>query len=721
MVKRLFFVLLVVAFMCSINNPVIAQEEREAEDIEEFSLEELLNVEITTAGRQPEKISEIPASIVLVTREDIEKYGYQSLTEILQNIPGLYLSDDYFNRNFGVRGFWTFEANRNVAILVNDVPQLEYIGSSNSLEQINMPVEAIDRIEIVRGPMSVIYGSGAFFGAINIFTNKVEEGNEISQVSASIGSEKTYRMFARASGITGDFQYAFNAAYFDSEGMNKPFDEIANPLVLSAYGVPAGKTTEGILENTGKFFNFSGKFKGFSFDGSYSENERDVFLALPSVSDGSNVFYRSLRMEFGYEHEFSETARAEARFGFFKDIWTFDYDYLFPGSYFTSTNSAAGFRAELNMFFNPTPALNITLGASYNRVYDIHVDVDMTLFGFPNYLMTLSEGEALIIQSVFTQLNFKISDKFKIVAGARVEQVPEYHLEDTYNRGLAGYTPPGAPAPLTEIHNEAVYSQKDPQFIPRVALIYSINEKNYLKFLYGKAINRPSFFQSRDLLAFPTSTPLAPEEIQTLELNYIGTLSPRFSVSLSVFHNILDKLIYRSLFFIGTAYFSYFANVGNVNTTGAELTLQASPTDDFQFELSGTYQDTKDKREGFEDIDVGYAPKFLGYIKASYFFTKDISIAVTGNYVGEMESYYDDTLTPPARLGAPVDGYFLLGANLRIRNLFEKGLFLNLRVSNVLNQEFYYPSTANSNVYINNGYLGKGVSFLATMGWRFQP
>jgi outer membrane receptor protein involved in Fe transport len=721
MVKRLFFVLLMVAFIFSINPPVLAQEEREAEDIEEFSLEELLNVEITTAGRQPEKISEIPASIVLVTRRDIEKYGYQSLEEVLQNIPGLYLVDDYFYQNFGVRGFWSFDANRNLAILVNDVPRLEYVGSSNFLEHMNIPVEAIDRIEVVRGPMSVIYGSGAFFGAINIFTNKVEEEGEVSQVSASIGSEKTYNLFARASGVTGDFQYAFNAAYYYSEGINEPLDKMADPLVLVAYGVPADRTTEGILDNTRKYFNFSGKFKGFSFDGSYTENAKEVFLALPSVSDGSSVLFGALRMDFGYEFEFSEYAKAVAKFGFFQDKLKFlDYDYLFTGIYATQTNLATGFRAELNMFFTPTPSLNITLGASYNRVYDIDVDVDIPAFGFQNYLMTLSEGEALITQAVFTQINLKISNRFKIVAGARLEQVPEYQIEDTYNRGLSGFTPPGG-VPLSEIHNEAIYSQKDPQFIPRVALIFSLNEKNYIKLLYGKAINRPSFFQSRDLLVYPTSTPLEPEEIQTLEFNYIGTLSPRFSLSLSVFHNILDKLIYRSLFPVSGALVSYFANVGNINTTGAELTLQASPSDDFQLELSGTYQDTTDKREGFEDIDVGYAPKFLGYFKASYFFTADISLAVTGNYVGEMESYYDDTLSPPARLGAPVDGYFLLGANLRIRDLFKKGLFLNFRVSNVLNQEFFYPATANSNLYIDKGYLGKGVSFLATMGWRFQP
>ena len=180
MVKKLGCVLIVSLFLITvtilINTPLLAQEEdedkKQQEKTEEFleslTLEELLSLEITTAGKKKEKISDIPASVVVVTREDIETYGYQSLEEILRNIPGLYFTDDYFTQNFGVRGFWTNDPLRNVIILVNDVPQREYVVSSNFLEQINIPPEAIDRIEVIRGPMSVMYGTGAFFGAINI-------------------------------------------------------------------------------------------------------------------------------------------------------------------------------------------------------------------------------------------------------------------------------------------------------------------------------------------------------------------------------------------------------------------------------------------------------------------------------------------------------------------------------------------------------------------------
>ncbi|MCP5107930.1 MAG: TonB-dependent receptor, partial [bacterium] len=241
------------------------------------------------------------------------------------------------------------------------------------------------------------------------------------------------------------------------------------------------------------------------------------------------------------------------------------------------------------------------------------------------------------------------------------------------------------------------------------------------KILYGQAINRPSFFMNIDLLDFG-GAPLKPETIQTIELNYIGQLSPKFSVSFSLFRNMLDQLIYRSQFFVGGTYINYFANVGEMTTNGLELTLTARPSQKLHLEFSATYQDTKDNRPSagginYGDIEVGYSPNFLGYVKAAFSFNKDISLAVTGNYVGAMESYYDDTIG--ARLGDKVDSYFLLGANLRFRNLFGKGFYLNIRGSNLLDQEFFYPTTAN-NAWATKGFLGRGLSFLVTLGYKFK-
>jgi outer membrane receptor protein involved in Fe transport len=592
-----------------------------------------------------------------------------------------------------------------VIILVNGVKQREGIYSANFLEQINVPPEAIDRIEVVRGPMSVIYGTGAFFGAINIKTRQEFGEEEVSQVSVSYGSQKTARLFARAAGREGDFLYAFNGTFYDTEGINADMEKIAGPAF-------AGVTTKEKLESTEKYFNFSGVFKGFSMDVSYSETRKEDLFLLPPVDDNLFYFTRMARVAFGYEHEFSDKVRANVKMNYSFNRNEYSYDFIIPNLYGEQESGASYYEVEMNLFANPSPQFGITMGVNYNRFFDYLNRIDLPLIGFNHQYDDLADGEAVETLAGFAQLNFKPSDKFKIVAGARIEQVPEFIMERKI--GVSDATDPNFGTITT---SQATYSQTDIEFIPRVALILTPTAQHSIKLLYGRAINRPSIFQSIDL--FVSGISLEPEIVDTIELNYIGSLSPKFTMNLSLFRNILDKLIFRTQVLVGGTYINTFANVGNMSTTGGELTLTLKPFEDFTLELSGMYQDTKDEREGFEDIVPGYSPKFLGYIKASLFLSKDISIAVTGNYVGEMESFYDENLG--ARLGQPVDGYFLLGANLRIRNLGGSGMFLNIRGSNLLDQEIFYPTTSNNNLYAANGTIGRGMSFIVTMGYKFIP
>lgn len=694
MTKKLlsFMGFVLLFFALTVNTALVAQED--SEDIEDFSLEELLNVEITTAGKQAEKISEIPASVVLVTREDIETYGYQSLEEILENIPGLYYTNDYYFKNTGVRGFWSNDPNRNLIILVNDIKQTDLFRGAHVFSQINMPVEAIDRIEVVRGPMSVMYGTGAFFGVINIKTNIVGD-NPINMISASAGSEKTLKTFARGSGKQGEFQYSFNASFFDNEGLDAPLDEM---------GAFPG-TTKGQLENQEKFFNFSGSFKGFNVDASYTETERGFYYFFPAFSKGSDMGNRTVRFSFGYDLKFSEKSELNLRIGYFLNHFTLEQDLLFPNLYGVELDGASGFTGEMNLFLNPNPKLNISLGLEYRKITDLKNEFTYPAFSLGPLWTVFPEGEGKVTQAIFGQLNYRLSDHLKVVLGARVEQVPEYTIERRFGDFVAGnYTT-----------TQFTYSQTKAEFIPRVALIFSPNENHFFKLLYGKAINQPSLFQIIDnRLGGSYVAPLDPETIQTFELNYIGNLSPKFQVSLSLFRNMLENLIFRTFLTVDGAAIWSQANVGEMNTNGLELTLTARPSKAFHFELSGSYQDTEDK---LTDVEPGYSPKFLGYLKASYAFNENVSFAVNGNYVGEMEPYYD--VSASARIGEKVDGYFLLGANLRVNNLFGGGVFLNIRGSNLLDQEVRYPATGNNNAYATYGTFGRGLTFLVTLGWKY--
>ena len=218
---------------------------------------------------------------------------------------------------------------------------------------------------------------------------------------------------------------------------------------------------------------------------------------------------------------------------------------------------------------------------------------------------------------------------------------------------------------------------------------------------------------------------LEPESIQTFELNYISTLSSRLTLNASIFRNTLDKLITRVVDFDDQGnYLSWSGNAGKMVTHGIEVSLNTEPLDNFRIELSGTIQKTDDKRDDFEDITVAYSPKFLGYMKTSYRSEK-FTLAVTGNYVGSMETFWDETKPDPdgippkgVRLGEKVAGYFVLGANVRLHDLLLDGLFLNIRCSNLLDEEIRYPTFTN-NDWAARGTIGIGRTFLVTLGYKF--
>ncbi|NIM14255.1 MAG: TonB-dependent receptor [Candidatus Aminicenantes bacterium] len=694
------------------------KEDSQTDKLFKMSLEELMKVKVTTASRTPERIGEIPASVVLITREDIEIFGYRTLAEILENIPGLYAIDDYgeYGANFGVRGFWSGVVNDNMIILVNHVHQINDIFSNYPLNNIAVPIEAIDRIEVIRGPMSVVYGNGAFYGVINIITDDNFYG-PTSILEGAVGSENTKKLFLRKAGSEGDFDYVLNASLYDTDGFDYGLSEmVTDPSILPLLGVPVDSRTGGRLENNEKYFNFSGNFKGFFVKLSYNDTKKECYFNLPSYSYGTYIRNNTTHISFGYRKKLSDILTAEGKLTYSKSRDSVKYNVLFDDFYGIQNFDTSGIEVELNTFISPSSALDITTGVYYRAVLDVTDMYDLPSFGLSFYENTnifLAENDDIVTRAVFTQITYSPIDSLRLVAGVRLEQTPKYELESTRTIGTE---------PTVKV--SGIYDEEKIEIIPRLAAIFYLNDDNIFKFLFGKAINRPSFFQNTHNSLDPNRDNLEPESIQTLELNYISNLSSVFTLNASVFRNTLNKLITRIVEFDEQTneYESWSFNAGKMVTNGIELTLNAEPVLNFRMEFSGTYQRTEDKRDGYKDIEVAYSPKFLGYVKASYRWDT-FTVALTGNYVGAMETFWDEAKENPdssfgGRIGEKVDGYLLLGANVRIEDLFVDGLYLNIRCSNLLNEEIRYPTYTN-NPWADRGTIGIGRTFLVSLGYKF--
>ncbi len=148
---------------------------REAAAIEDLDLQTLLNtpVEVWTPSKAPQKSSEAPAIISTVTREQIAIWGYRSVAEVLDHLLGFYVIDDHATPNVAVRGSsgGLYSDSSIIKVLLDGHSVSFAATGGNWLGPELVPLTAIDRIEIIRGPASALYGADAFLGIVHIHTS----------------------------------------------------------------------------------------------------------------------------------------------------------------------------------------------------------------------------------------------------------------------------------------------------------------------------------------------------------------------------------------------------------------------------------------------------------------------------------------------------------------------------------------------------------------------
>lgn len=713
--KKLSYVLIgfaLLAFLSSftLNTPLLAQEkEEEVADVMDMALEDLLNVEITTAGKKAEKIADIPASVVVVTRAEIESYGYNTISDVLENVPGLFGIDQrgVGGMIFGVRGFWAAFAN-NVIILINGVRQERIESDGAVYSALYIPVEAVDRVEVIRGPMSVVYGPGAFFGVINIITNDAEKGG---MVSVSYGNEDTSRLFARAAVKKEDLSLVFNAGYYRTDGIDVPHSTMST---MDLSDQTPYTSTGGLWELNNKSFTFSGSYKGFYVNLTHNQEHRGWYLLfLPTTPDGSENDRTWTSLSFGYKNDISEKFSLDTKLTYHFGSTHGDFNWFVPAGSMNiggDNNEREQYEVDVTAVFKPSDKFSLTAGLYYKKRMIEQLQGD-----YPGFEVSYRIGlhNPIENRAVFAQADVAPSKAMRFIVGLRLEQTMNY---DTYYRDLrAGIT-----------GGDATFEYDKVELIPRVAALFYLNEKNIIKLLYGKAINLPNFYH---VVAQASSSqpPLEPEFITTLELNYLAALSEKFTLNASIFYNKFDGLIVNQPYrdpVTGAWFAGFNENAGEFKTIGAELTVKAKPSRKFTLELSGIIQKTDDERDGYEDITVANSPKFLAYLKAVYNFSKNGSLALTGRYVGDMEPLWDWTIQNAdgsfgSRIAQTADGYFVIGANLRFNNLFKKGYFFSLSASNLFDTEYFFPSYSINAAWADIGLIGNGLRVMASFGKKF--
>ncbi len=173
--RSLFFSIATLLILATTGIITAATEPEDFEDFTELSLEDLLNTEVVTAAKRSQKISEAPAAIYVITDEDIRQSGATNIPDVLRMVPGLdviEISATDFVVN--ARGF-NQEMSNKMLVLIDGRSVYWDIYGLVVWDSFPVNLKEIRRIEIVKGPVSALYGANAFSGVINILTKSPEE------------------------------------------------------------------------------------------------------------------------------------------------------------------------------------------------------------------------------------------------------------------------------------------------------------------------------------------------------------------------------------------------------------------------------------------------------------------------------------------------------------------------------------------------------------------
>ena len=297
-------IIFIMCFYCS-----LAYSEDDTSYLD-LSLEELLQVKVVTVSKREESINDAPGIISVFTSNDIKAFGARNLKDVLLRIPNFYMLDSYtFNATGStLRAGATQHINNHVLYLINGRPLREsQNGGRHTDINLLFPIDTVERIEVVRGPGSVLYGSNAFSGTINIIT-KIPENDLDIGLNASLGSDG-YKRFSVEGSINTEqgAQLSANISLLSEDGAN-----------ITAVDSQLHSGTSQ-LSRDGFFARVDGNYKGFTIEAMASE------IKLPNVS-GAFVWtslgewtHNREYVNFGYHYDFNED-------------WSSDFNYTFNQS-----------------------------------------------------------------------------------------------------------------------------------------------------------------------------------------------------------------------------------------------------------------------------------------------------------------------------------------------------------------------------------------------------
>ncbi len=194
--KYIFTIIVLLLFF------VPSQSTNAEDDLFDMSLQELMSVDVYAASKTLEPLSSAPGSVTVINAHMIEAFGMTTLSEVMALVPGATpLKSSSYRSSIAIRGTQFTGRDQHVLVLINGFPVREvFIGGLNMALYTYVPLEQLERVEVVKGPGSVLYGSSAVAGVINLVSKQAKSSDFTINAGALAGTQDEYRVYA---GVTG--------------------------------------------------------------------------------------------------------------------------------------------------------------------------------------------------------------------------------------------------------------------------------------------------------------------------------------------------------------------------------------------------------------------------------------------------------------------------------------------------------------------------------------
>lgn len=637
-----------------------------AHDILSMSLEELLKVKVNVSTTIPTELFESPSTVTVIDREMIEKYNFLTIDEAVRNVAGVEILQTVIDENVPtVRGILqNFYANK-VLVMINNIPVWHPTYGNTTLNR--MSITDVERIEVLKGPASVLYGTNAFNGVINI----IRKDPDKSEVSAKIvgglpdnsGAEVNYtqQKGKLKLNISASGHHEIRSPYLTKGGFSPELVE----EVVCAHG-----DTQNVYlyeADTLYYFTKQIRYSNFNFGLKYKNSEFYVNTFQNSYSHpGTGSTYRTganrsvtdkgTLASYSYKNQINDKTYL---------LINAHFDYHYRNQYQTLTTPMVARLSSYRTF--ASAKLN------YSLLNNLKLEVGTDAFTGQNI------GHEIIMVSADTVVNVNIPYDTEINEISLFSQL-NWQFKKLYVLGGIRYT-----------YNQAYNTN----ISPRLTASFNINNSNNIKVTYGQSYRTAnlleSYFNHWSVVGNPN---LEPEKNETFEVLYLTRLNHFFG-QLTFFNSKYTNLIQRIRTSTDETVPAQYQNVSDLEGYGIELETKYHNPD--YLNIFVNYNMLIGKKDE-SNLNYRYVPEHT----LSAGINKPIN-----NFFISSNAYAYSQVEGNVEL---IEPQFMLDAHIGFKHKTPKGIKLihTLSFKNITDSDMLIPE------YIRNR---PGVNSLATTGY----